>query len=318
MTILILISCAKRKIPDANYQGEMRSFIINISKYAKSTDSSFIVVPQNGARLLTFNGNEQDLGDLDYLSAIDGQGQEDLFYGYDNDDEPTLVDDRNEILPFLDKAVEGDLPVLVTDYCFSSEKIQDSYLKNEAKNYVSFAATDRELSEIPTEPIHNENEDSITKLSDINNFLYLINPTPNFDSQEAFIQALDATNYDLFIIDAFYESFEPLTEANIEKLQTKPNGEKRLVLAYMSIGEAEDYRYYWQSSWNKRKTKPNWLYKENSRWAGNYKVFYWIADWQAIIYGNQEAYLDKILAAGFDGVYLDIVDAFETYEAIKK
>jgi len=30
--------------------------------------------------------------------------------------------------------------------------------------------------------------------------------------------------------------------------------------------------------------------------------------------GNSEAYLKKTLDAGFDGVYLDIIDAFEYYE----
>ena len=31
--------------------------------------------------------------------------------------------------------------------------------------------------------------------------------------------------------------------------------------------------------------------------------------------GSPDAYLDRILAAGFDGVYLDIIDAFEYFEA---
>ena len=33
-----------------------------------------------------------------------------------------------------------------------------------------------------------------------------------------------------------------------------------------------------------------------------------------IIYGNNNSYLEKILDAGFDGVYLDIIDAFEYFE----
>ncbi|NPA44475.1 MAG: hypothetical protein GXO49_02970, partial [Chlorobi bacterium] len=81
---------------------------------------------------------------------------------------------------------------------------------------------------------------------------------------------------------------------------------------YMSIGEAENYRYYWQEEWNTN--KPEWLDKENPDWEGNYKVWYWNKDWQNIIYGNDNSYLKKILDAGFDGVYLDIIDAFEYYE----
>jgi len=35
---------------------------------------------------------------------------------------------------------------------------------------------------------------------------------------------------------------------------------------------------------------------------------------QAIIFGTESAYLDQILNSGFDGVYLDIIDAFEYFE----
>ena len=49
---------------------------------------------------------------------------------------------------------------------------------------------------------------------------------------------------------------------------------------------------------------------ENPEWKGNYRVKYWNADWQKIILPD----VDKIMAAGFDGVYLDIVDGFETFE----
>jgi len=43
-------------------------------------------------------------------------------------------------------------------------------------------------------------------------------------------------------------------------------------------------------------------------------VKYWNQEWQGIIYKNYDSYLDKITAAGFDGVYLDIIDAFEYFE----
>jgi cysteinyl-tRNA synthetase len=50
-----------------------------------------------------------------------------------------------------------------------------------------------------------------------------------------------------------------------------------------------------------------WLGPSNPDWPGNYKVRYWNPAWQRIVYD----YLDKTLAAGYDGVYLDIVDAYE-------
>jgi len=80
----------------------------------------------------------------------------------------------------------------------------------------------------------------------------------------------------------------------------------------MSIGEAEDYRFYWNTAW--AISPPSWMEAENPDWPGNYKVKYWDPAWQAMIYGNDASYLKKILDAGFDGVYLDIIDAFEYFE----
>jgi len=97
----------------------------------------------------------------------------------------------------------------------------------------------------------------------------------------------------------------------------------KVVLAYMSIGEAEDYRFYWNQTWTTKTGKltpnaPTWLAKQDPDWHGNFKVRYWMPEWQQIIFGNDtdtaaKSYLDRIIDAGFDGVYLDIIDAFETF-----
>ena len=94
---------------------------------------------------------------------------------------------------------------------------------------------------------------------------------------------------------------------------SRAGGTAREVLAYLSIGEAEDYRYYFDPGWvypfggQPNGSAPCWLARTNPDWAGNYKVQYWSDAWQRIILG----YLDRIIDDGFDGVYLDIVDAFE-------
>ena len=309
-------SCQKKKIPTAEYAQEMRDFVISLSSYAKSIQSDFIIIPQNGAKLMSINEKEITEADLDYLSAIDGQGQEDLFFGYNSDDQASDSEFQNEMIPFLDLGKANGVQILVTDYCSSAGNIAASKMKNDDKGYLSFAATERDLTVIPSTAINNENSDDVSTLMEAKNFLYLINPG-GYQYKSDFISTLDATNYDAFIIDLFDYDNAVLTISDILTLQTKPGGAKRLVIAYMSIGEAEDYRYYWKKDWEKRKTKPEWLYKENSRWKGNYKVFYWMKEWQALIYGSPEAYLNKVIMAGFDGVYLDIVDAFEYYDEIK-
>ena len=89
---------------------------------------------------------------------------------------------------------------------------------------------------------------------------------------------------------------------------------RKLVIAYMSIGEAKSYRYYWRKDWQRKDHKPAWLDHENPDWDENYRVHYWDPGWQRVIFGDPQSYLDRIIAAGFDGAYLDIIDAYEYYE----
>ena len=195
--------------------------------------------------------------------------------------------------------------------------MEDSYQRNNALGFISFAADERDLNGIPDYPAdpYNANSRDITSLADADNFLYLINPE-NYSTKSAFLAALQATDYDLILIDLFYENDtsgpEALTTADITSLKVKENGASRLVICYMSIGEAEDYRYYWDESWDS--SPPEWLERENPAWEGNYKVRYWDEGWQNIIFGSEDAYLDRVITAGFDGVYLDIIDAFEYFE----
>jgi cysteinyl-tRNA synthetase len=96
-------------------------------------------------------------------------------------------------------------------------------------------------------------------------------------------------------------------EFSAAQISTIKNGGVK-VLAYFSIGEAEDYRFYFDPAWKRAATKPAWMGKENPDWKGNFKVRYWDPAWRDVAL---KPYLQRLVAQGFDGVYLDIVDAFE-------
>lgn len=298
---------------ETEYKQKMREFVIGISQYAKSINPDFNIIPQNGIELVTDNGDSSGNPHSAYLNAIDGNGQEDLFFGYDEDDKATSNSDNQYLRTLLNISKNSGKTILVTDYCSTQAKVTSSYSQNLSNGYISFAANKRELNAIPNfpNPIHQENANNIIKMSQVKNFLYLINPS-NFSSKSEFINAIKSTNYDLLIMDLFFNDGNAFTSSEINQLKTKTNGGKRLVISYMSIGEAENYRYYWQNGWNTN--HPNWMDAENPDWTGNYKVKYWEKDWQNIIYDNDNSYLKKIIDANFDGVYLDIIDAFEYYE----
>ncbi len=296
-----------------DYRQDMRDFVQGISDYAKGVAPGFVVIPQNGQELITQNGQGNGTPDWDYVGAIDGVGREDLFYGYNEDDVATPVADRDYMIQFLDVAEDNGVEVLVIDYCWTRSRVDDSYEQSYARGYISFAADSRELNSIPgyPSPPYNYNKLFVTTLAMARNFLYIINPG-NYTEKDDFLGAIRATDYDLVICDLFFDGTEELSAAEVSSLKDKAQAGSRLVIAYMSIGEAEDYRYYWQPEW--ATNPPVWLEGENPDWPGNYKVRYWNADWQAIIYGNNDSYLRKILDAGFDGVYLDLIDAFEYFE----
>lgn len=325
MLILSLSACGavsieedrgKEEVPtpptERNYRQEMRDFVQDINAYAKGVKYNFIIIPQNGHDLLTENGEENGAPATAYMDAIDGVGREDLFYGYEDDNVPTPVSERNGMISFMDIAENNGVEVLAINYCSTQSFIGDSYSQSEARDYISFAADRRELDNIPAYPSNpfNMNSEDVTSLASARNFLFLLNSS-SFSNKIDFLNAMKNTNYDILIIDAFYDG-DILTKDDIVFLKTKANGGSRLVIAYMSIGEAEDYRYYWRNSW--RSSPPPWLAEENPNWHGNYKVRYWDSGWQSIIHGNDTSYLWKIMDAGFDGVYLDIIDAFEYFE----
>lgn len=122
----------------------------------------------------------------------------------------------------------------------------------------------------------------------------------------AAITKLAGCGRDWIVLDAHYSSDEPWTTEDLTAIRAGKSGCK--VIGYLSIGEAEDYRPYWQSGW--RTNAPMFLLGENPDWKGNYRVKYWHSAWQQLILAD----VDKLMATGFDGVYLDIVDGFETFE----
>ncbi|MBI2267522.1 MAG: endo alpha-1,4 polygalactosaminidase [Armatimonadetes bacterium] len=134
-----------------------------------------------------------------------------------------------------------------------------------------------------------------------------------YQLQKIDLEAARNSPFDIIVTDYSADGTENrrFTREQIEKLKHSPKGRK-LVLCYMSIGEAEDYRFYWKKGW--RLGNPAFLDKENPDWKGNYKVKFWDPEWQRIIFGGPDSYLDKIMASGYDGVYLDIIDAYEYYE----
>jgi cysteinyl-tRNA synthetase len=110
---------------------------------------------------------------------------------------------------------------------------------------------------------------------------------------------------------------------------------RKLIIAYIDIGEAEDWRWYWTWSkeWSKGEARPHdWpsyvLTFDPDGWEGNYPVAYRDSRWKNIlIYGTDvgsgvfrdyTSVIDEVIKDGFDGVYLDWVEGYENQAVIRE
>ena len=278
---------------------KMQDFVINISKYTRKFDTNFIIIPQNGEELAYTNGDISKKPNENYLKAIDGFGIEELFYN------ETLK--PNEYRIGILQKLKDQKSILVSEFVNDSSFVKDAQNKNEKEGFISFIRTKENYhySIIP-EKIHHENSNDISSLKEVKNFLYLINNS-NFYSKSKFLEAISNTNYDLIFIDLYHNGVL-FKKEDIEKLKQKKNGGKRLVVCYMNIGAAEKYRSYWKRDWTLG--NPSWLKKKYDGYDNEFWVEYWDKDWQEIIYGNDNSYAKKIIDAGFNGVYLDNIEAY--------
>lgn len=295
---LMPFSCSKEKRSDRKGP-KMQEFVIAISNYAKKQDPNFIVIPQNGVELTFEELAPEDGLNQEYLNAIDGVGIEELCFNVS----AIAADERLDML----REVVATKTVLVADYVESNSNYISAVQKCQAEGFICFPRENGnyDYKDIPATLI-NENPDNISQLSDAKNYLYLISDS-EFTSKSSYLDALRATNYDVLLIDAFFGG-EQLSKSEVTSLKVKQNGGSRLVIAYMNVGAAEKYRYYWKEDWKLH--SPRWLKKKYDGYEDEIWVKFWKKEWQEIIYSGENSYTQRILDAGFDGTYLDNVEAY--------
>jgi cysteinyl-tRNA synthetase len=275
----------------------------------------FLVFPQNAPELARIPG---------YLNVVSGIGKEDLYYGAEADAEPTDPQQTADWERDLDLFVQAGRLVLTIDYPFTDEdvaeydaetqaRIDDAYARAEAKGYVPYAGV-RNLGEVALNPGHEPTGHAapVTRTQDVHNWVDLLQPPGGLDRAD-YVAYLADLRFDLMVIDAEYDA-EILRE---DELAAVHLGSGALVVSYLSIGEAETYRDYWDADWDADGDgrpdagAPAWLGDSNPAWPDNYKVRYWMPGWQRIVLQRVDALID----AGFDGAYLDIIDAWECFDS---
>mgnify|MGYP001679623872 FL=1 len=299
--LLLLLFISYFSFSEVNnvYKERMKDFI---KELRNNTDKEKIIITQNGNELYFKNGKI----DKKFFNITNATTQESLYYGdVLRFNVPTSKGLKNELLELTTPIRKKGKPVFVINYGKGQKKKE--FLKKEAlkTKFVSELLPSFNADKL-YQTIEDYNDEDINSLSEVKNFLCLLNPE-NFSDTEEYYQALRNTNYDLLLIEVSHNNIF-FTKEQIEELKIKDNGGKRIVIAYLSIGEAEDYRFYWKKKWNKK--KPNWIVKENENWEGNYIVKYWSPEWKDII----KEYQKKLDEIGVDGYLLDTVDTYQYFE----
>jgi len=169
-------------------------------------------------------------------------------------------------------------------------------------------------------------------LADVNYWGYQIQGI----SETGAVDTLVASRYDMLVVeptrtdwssdDKYFDTKTMVSRLKNSKAHDGTH--HKLVIAYIDIGEAEDWRWYWtwSQNWDCVGDPPaDWpsyiLACDPDGWTGNYPLAYWDPAWKdIIIYGQNQgshpdrdytSVIDEAINDGFDGIYLDWVEAFE-------
>jgi uncharacterized protein (TIGR01370 family) len=149
------------------------------------------------------------------------------------------------------------------------------------------------------------------RLHEVKTWLLLLNN----DLAPETVARIAASQHDMVVVDFLpsqpHHAGHDMA-ATVEVLRRKPDGGRRIVIAYLNVGQAEDYRTYWRKGW--KVGSPDWiLMNDPDGWAGNFPAAYWRPGWREIVTGLA----GQIAGAGFDGAYLDWVGGFQE-ETVQK
>lgn len=128
---------------------------------------------------------------------------------------------------------------------------------------------------------------------------------------------LVGTHFDMYVLEPVVTekgnaSFDcaglvrDIRDYNIKHYQKSP-----IILAYINIGEAESWRWYWKADWGVG--NPAWIARSDpDGWQDCYPVAFWHPEWQdLVIYGRGgKSQVEESLKAGFDGICMGWVEAF--------
>jgi cysteinyl-tRNA synthetase len=155
-------------------------------------------------------------------------------------------------------------------------------------------------------------------------------------SEPSAVDKLANSHYDMLVLEPTRTDWSSDdrcfdTKAMVSQLKDSKASDgvhRKLIIAYIDVGEAENWRWYWTWSreWPRHEPRPaDWpdyiLAQDPDGWEGCFPLAYWMEEWKDIViygrnhdsspYGDYNSVIDEVIKDGFDGIYLDWVEGFE-------
>lgn len=142
--------------------------------------------------------------------------------------------------------------------------------------------------------------------------------------------------HDLLVIDPWADASGAGNPTSAAALKVKPDGMRRMVMAQLALSSMDEARPDWSPMWvvpaaapmataavpglsahaarqpvaghrpllGPSADAPSWLGGEQADRRGTFEVRYWQSAWRHRLFGSVVAEVDRLIAAGYDGIYL--------------
>ena len=308
-----------------NYRKAMRDLVVSISEFGKSQNKHFVVLPHEGQYLFNKSLWEEDLGYYNQIRSTKGYVDDTSFLSEDATDAKDLPPHVNKYINAVDGIVvnnhycehrpldneitQTQLPVFSIEQCASEQKLDDAItesLKDKIAIY-PFLYSQAAFKKVVKQLIINENADNIFTPKQARNITFLLNDE-DYADRYRLIGDVRNSNFDMVVIDPFFQSKTPYTPEDVDSLKYKKNGAKRLVLAAVNLSELSENSYLWHKEW--RKSRPNWLVVKSVVTPHTFVAQYWLPEWKHLL----SRHIKGITDSGYDGVFLTGIENHRYFE----
>ena len=202
----------------------------------------------------------------------------------------TLKDNHNSSLEELKNLKTKENILLVNAIISESFDIIAFNQQAYKHDIVSNCVTNEDYNVLPSELPYRLNTASIGTIKSVNNFMIIKNYS-NFNTKARFLLTVKNLQYDMLIIEPYYNKGHYFTASDIEFMKYKKGNKlnRRLVYAYLDMSHLQKQSKFYSETFMENNT-----------------IKYWSDEWKDTLFTRGEGSItDYFIKSGYDGVFVD-------------